>query len=197
MPRAHTISRVQPRLVVLLLALSACPDAKAPVAPAREPSVPPEVPRADALVTPESVDAWLAWHHAVAELAPPSLDAGRAGLLARARAEAEALRRVGLTPAQLDAVEDVIAAVATERLVARWSGAQALEVFEASAAQLPPERRAKAEAALADLKTRGASDGGSALEARFGADAVRAVLTREAEVTKTWEALLEARGETP
>ena len=33
------------------------------------------------------------------------------------------------------------------------------------------------------------------VEARHGVEAVRVVLTREAEVTKTWDALLEARGD--
>lgn len=182
--------------LVFLVVLSGCTEANAPVAgPAPVVAVAPTVD-AGTGVTAATVDAWLRWQQAVSKLGPVSrADGGAEGLLARARQEAALLREAGLTGAAADGVEEVVAAVVAERAVARLSGAQALDEFSASLAQLGPERKAKAEAALADLKAKTPTSDTAALEARYGAEAVRAVLTREEEVTKTWDTLLDARGD--
>lgn len=181
---------------LFLVMLFGCPEAKGP-APVSAPVV-AAAPATDAGagVTAASVDAWLRWQQAVVKLGPVSrADGGTERLLARARQEAALLREAGLSSAAADQVEEVVAAVVAERAVARLSGAQALDEFSASLAQLAPERRAKAEAALADLKAKTPTSDTAALEARYGAEAVQAVLTREAEVTKTWDTLLDARGD--
>lgn len=145
-------------------------------------------------VTAARLDAWLAWHRALAAL--PVRDGGAGELRQRARLEAALLADAGLTDAQADAIEAVVAAVVAERSVAKLTGAEALTQFKAGLQALAPEQRAKAEAALADLQARAAPQGALvAVEAQFGVDAVRVVLDREAEVTKTWDALLEARGD--
>ena len=56
-------------------------------------------------------------------------------------------------------------------------------------------RSAMREAALAATQVKTAQSSLEQVEAQHGAEAVRVVLTREAEVTKTWDALLEARGD--
>ena len=48
---------------------------------------------------------------------------------------------------------------------------------------------------MADLQARSTQGSLAPLEAQYGADAVAVVLSREAEVTRTWDALLEARGD--
>ena len=48
---------------------------------------------------------------------------------------------------------------------------------------------------LADLQAKSAQGSLVGVESQHGLEAVRVVLTREAEVTKTWDALLEARGD--
>ncbi len=101
----------------------------------------------------------------------------------------------GLTSDEADAIEEVVAAVVAERNVARLTGADALQQFRQSMAHLSVEQRLKAEAALADLQVKSAQGSLVQVEARHGVEAVRVVLTREAEVTKTWDALLEARGD--
>ncbi|MFZ5439098.1 MAG: hypothetical protein ACOZQL_03775 [Myxococcota bacterium] len=144
-------------------------------------------------VTAARLDAWLQWQRAVAQLS--GRDGGALELRQRARLEAALLADAGLTEAQADAIEAVVAAVVAERSVARITGAEALQQFKAGLAQLAPEQRAKAEAALADLQSKAAPGSLAPLEAQFGADVVRVVLDRETEVTKTWDALLEARGD--
>ena len=182
--------------LLFLVLLSGCPEPKAAVVAAPV-AVAAPAPDAGPVVNAGTVDAWLRWQQAVLALGPVRrADGGPEGLLARAREEARLLAAAGLSAATADEVEAVVAAVVAERAVARLSGAAALDEFSASLAQLAPERRAKAEAALADLKTKTpASTSTAELEARFGAEAVRAVLTREAEVTKTWDTLLDTRGD--
>jgi hypothetical protein len=55
------------------------------------------------------------------------------------------------------------------------------------------EQRAHAEAAFTEASARAAASVRPALEARFGAEAIAAILTRESEVTKTWDALLDEK----
>ena len=52
-----------------------------------------------------------------------------------------------------------------------------------------------AETALTDLQARSTQASLAQVETQHGVEAVRVVLTREADVTRTWDALLEARGE--
>lgn len=142
------------------------------------------------VVTEARLAAWLEWQKALAAL--PASDAGiDAGdvMRKRARVELSLLADAGLTIEQADALEAVISAVVAERNVGRLSGADALAQFKAGLAQLTPEQRAKAEKAIADLQAKG-QQGSAAVEAQFGSEAVRVVLTREAEVIKAWDALL-------
>lgn len=153
----------------------------------------------DGGVTLARLDAWLAWHAALAKLPPLGRRDGGASdeLRQRAREEARLLAEVGLTSAAVEQVEAAVAAVVAERTVAHLTGAEALAQFTEALAALPPEQRTRAEAALSATPGRG--DGGSlaALEAALGAETVRVVLLREAEVTRTWDTLLHARGEGP
>ena len=156
-----------------------------------------EVIDAGPIVTAARLGAWLTWQQAVAGL--PALGRGDGGrgaqLRARARQEAALLADAGLTSEQADAIEAVVAAVVAERNVAKLTGADALAQFRSGMKQLSVEQRVKAEAALADLQAKSVQGSLVPVEAEHGAEAVRVVLTREAEVTKTWDALLEARGD--
>jgi hypothetical protein len=138
---------------------------------------------------PGRIDSWLRWQAAVAGL---DRDGGQASALRRARAERALLDEARLTAADVEAVEGLVAAVVAERTVARLSGSQALDRFGAALDVLTPEQRARAQAALEATGPR--SDGGAlpGLVERLGVEAVRAVLDREAEVTRAWEAQLEA-----
>lgn len=186
--------------LVAALALAGCPrssettDASAPVA---------EAPSRDAglWLTPEALDAWLRYQRELSTLPPVARGDGgavmaRADVKARAHAEAALLADAGLTVDQVDRIEALVAAIVTERTLAKLSGGDALQQFEGALAGLSPEQRAKAEAALTDLEAKTPVGSLAKVEDEFGADAVRLVLTREAEVTKTWDALLDAtRGE--
>jgi hypothetical protein len=156
-----------------------------------------EVVDAGPVVTEERVDRWVAWHKAIAAIAVTGADGGR-DLRRLAREEARLLKESGLTSDDADTIEAVVAAVVAERSVAKLTGADALAQFRAGLAQLGPEQRLKAEAAIAELQAQApaaAARSMAPLEAQFGVDAVHAVLAREAEVTRTWDALLEARGD--
>jgi hypothetical protein len=147
------------------------------------------------MVTEARLGAWLQWQQAVAALPALGRLDGGGELRRRARQEAMLLADAGLSSDQADAIEAVVAAVVAERNVARLTGADALAQFRLGMKQLGPEQRAKAEAALADLQAKSTQGSLTAVEEQHGAEAVRVVLTREAEVTKTWDALLEARGD--
>lgn len=174
---------------------------------------PPSAPRATAadsgtlvgglvdagpLVTEERLAAWLKWQAALAALPSLSRTDGGPGpteLRARARQEALLLTDAGLTNEQADAIEAVVAAVVAERNVARITGADALQQFKEGMAHLSVEQRVKAEAALAATQIKVPQGSLKQVEEQHGAEAVRVVLTREAEVTKTWDALLDARAD--
>ena len=137
------------------------------------------------------LDGWLRWQAGLQALAAAGRrDGGASSPRRRARLEQALLADAGLTAAEAEAVEAVVAGVVAERTVERLSATRALARFSAALGALGPEQRAAAQAALEESRT----DGGGAapaLEARFGAQAVQAVLAREAEVTRAWEALLE------
>lgn len=149
------------------------------------------------LVTEARLAAWLSWQQALAGLPPLGRADGGGGaeLRRRARQEAALLAAAGLTSDQADGIEAVVAAVVAERNVARLTGADALQQFRAGVTQLGDEQRLKAEAALADLQAKSTQGSLAPVESQYGVEAVRVVLTREPEVTKTWDALLEARGD--
>jgi hypothetical protein len=184
------------RFLVAFVLFLGCPKPE-PVGPVD--SGPAIVEELDAgpMVTEARLDAWLRWQQAMAALPPLGrADGGGGGeLRARARQEAALLADAGLTSDQADALEAVVAAVVAERNVAKLTGADALAQFRSGMKTLGPEQRAKAEAALADLQAKSVQGSLGPVEAVYGAEAVRVVLTKEAEVTKTWDALLEARGD--
>lgn len=190
------------RALVLLVVggLTACPKPTA----APDASAPgPQVAAVDAgsWLTAEALDGWLRYQRGATALAPVGRGDGgvvtaRDEVKARARAEAALRADAGLTVEQVDRIEALVAAVVTQRTLAKLSGGDALQQFEGALVELGPEQRAKAEAALTELKGKAPAPSLAAAEAEFGADAVRLVLTRESEVTKTWDALLDAtRGE--
>ncbi len=141
---------------------------------------------AGAPLTAGLLDAWLRWQARGA-----LLDAG-ADVRVRAGEEARLLRSVGLTPADAERVEALVAAVVSERNLERISGAEALAQFRASLAQLSEAQRVKAGAALGAATVDGGGGLPQATQA-FGPEAVALVLAREAEVTRAWEALLQAQ----
>ncbi len=117
-----------------------------------------------------------------------------AGAQGRARRERSIRTDAGLTEDEVDRIEDVVAAVVTQRNLAKLTGGDAVKQFEQATASLTAAQRAKAEQAMADLRARAAqSTNLDAERARFGEDAVRAVMAHEAEVTKMWDALVEAK----
>lgn len=184
------------RWCALTLLLLACPPMRAPGAVDSGPTV-VEVVDAGGLVTEARLAAWLSWQQAISVLpAGQRTDGGvGAGLRRRARQEAALLLDAGLSSDQVDAIEAVVAAVVAERNVARLTGAEALQQFRSGMAHLSVEQRLKTEAALGDLQAKSALNSLGAVETLYGVEAVRVVLTREAEVTRTWDALLEARGD--
>jgi hypothetical protein len=184
--------RVSLHVFALALVLTGCPRSEVVRAAPDASVVGDAVLDAGAVVTEARLDAWLSWQRALAQA--PAFDGGDA-LRRRARAELAALADAGLTVSQVDAIEAVVAAVVAERSVAKLTGADAVAQFKGALAELSAEQKAKAEAALAELQAKGAQNSLAGVEAQYGVEAVRVVLTREAEVTKTWDALLEARGD--
>ncbi len=174
--------------LLLAAALAACPNpAAVVVVDAGGSQV--ATPDAGAQVTSSKVDAWLRWQALVTALPVPD---GGLDVRGRARDEAKLLREVGLSSNDADRVEAVVAAVVAERNVAKISGAEALSHFKDGLAQLSPEQRAKAEAAVSDLQAKSPPVSLAPVELEFGGESVRAVLAREAEVTRAWDALLAA-----
>ena len=182
------------RWLGLCLLLLGCPKPPEPMAGDAGPAI-SEIPDAGPVVTEARLAAWLQWQQALAALPALGRPDGGGELRRRARQEAMLLADAGLTSDQADEIEAVVAAVVAERNVAKLTGADALAQFRAGMKQLGEEQRAKAEAALADLQAKSTQGSLTAVEEQHGAEAVRVVLTREAEVTKTWDALLEARGD--
>lgn len=174
--------------LLLVASLAACPKPE-PVALVDAGVSQIAMADAGAQVTVEKVDAWLRWQASVMALPVP--DAGL-DVRVRARDEAKLLREVGLSSSDADAIEAVVAAVVAERNVAKISGAEALAHFKEGLAQLSPEQRTKAEAAITDLQAKSPPASLAPVELEFGGEAVRAVLAREVDVTRAWDALLAA-----
>lgn len=181
----------------LTLLFLACPPSTAPSGTADAGPAVGAVVDAGGVVTEARLAAWLSFQQAVSALPVVQRTDGGAGAEFRLRARQEAVLLVdaGLSSEQADAIEAVVAAVVAERNVASLTGADALQQFRAGMAHLSVEQRLKAEAALVDLQAKSTQGSLRAVETLHGVEAVRVVLTREGEVTKTWDALLEARGD--
>ena len=145
------------------------------------------------------VSAWVRYAGFLASQGPAQqADGGplpNAQLLARATADAEMRADAGLSEAQIDAIEELVADFVAIRGTVKLTGADALAEFEKVAAKMPFEQRKKAEAALAELRTQtNVPVSLGPLEARYGKSAVEAVVAAEAQVTQSWEALMNAQG---
>lgn len=175
---------------VLLHLILACTSCAKPALPQPDAGLPQPEVDAGPMVTEVRLGAWLRWQQALQAL--PQQDAGdRSTLRQRARQEAALLSENGLTSEQAEAIEAVVSAVVAERNVARLTGADALGEFRARIQQLSPEQRLKAEAALVELQAKSAHGSLASVVEVYGPEAVRVVLTREAEVVQTWDALFE------
>ena len=143
-------------------------------------------------LTTSALDAWLGWQAELA-LVAPRLDGGTAREVARRRAwrEVRSLADAGLTFDEVDRIEAVVAVVATEwnveRLATGGPGARQGNALD----DLSEAQRARAEAALKGPLERSTS--GAALEARFGAEAMRVLESRRARVSSAWDALVDSR----
>ncbi len=140
-----------------------------------------------------ALDAWLGWQVAMAGQKSVA-DGGLPRLLAmrRARFEAQRLADAGLTFDEVDRIEAIVAVAVTEWNLERLAGAGERSRFNAALVGLSEAQRAQAEAALGGSSTR---SNPALLEARFGAETVRVLETREVELTRAWDALTEAKGE--
>jgi hypothetical protein len=186
--------RVRVSLVLLLLSCSrptatvALPAAQ--VALVVDAGTPPDAGWA---LTGAKVEAWLRVQRSLAT--PGPTDAGlRDEVRRRARFEVAVLADAGLTRADVDQLEDCIAPFVAERNVERLSGTEAVAQFKRALDDLTPEQRQHAEAAFAAAKSNASPL--PALEAKLGPEALKVLLDHEADVTRTWDALLDARGET-
>lgn len=179
----------------LAAALLACPGRAPPSATDGGSARAAERADASTELTAQQLDAWLAWQRT---LISRRADAGRgarpdASVASRARAELLLAVDAGLSVADIDAVEDAVGLFVTERTAERLSGAAAVSQFKTVLAGLPPEQRARAEAAFTEASAKAAPSPLPALEARLGPASLQLLLAREAELTSAWDALLEGR----
>jgi hypothetical protein len=183
------------RLVLLTLLLLGCPDRREvpSASPRTESGRPTAESFTDSGVSAAKLDAWLRYHHALRTI---SSDDGGIDVKGKALKERGVRAQMGLTEADVDKIEDLVAAVVTQRTIATFTGAQALRGFDKVTLTLKPEQRFKVEEAFGDVKAR-AQLGASldAERAKFGDEAVTLVLSREAELTEVWDSLLNGRGE--
>lgn len=182
-------------LLLLSLVLVACPERKqAPVeaAVARELTVVSS--DAGVAVTVAKLDAWLTYHQQLRALV--SDDGGALDMKAKAKRERALREDLQLSEPELDAIEELVGAVVSHRTISRLTGAEAVKEFDKVTLGLKAEQREKVEQAFGDVRTRAQAVASlDAERAKFGADAVALVLAREAEVTATWDALLDGKGE--
>lgn len=180
-------------LALLPLVLLGCPErvAVSPVAPPAPVAV--EAPDAGVAVTAAKVEAWLGYHRELKALATE--DGGEPDAKTKAKAERALRERLGLTEPELEHLEALISAVVAQRTIGRLTGAEAVREFDKATIALKPEQRQKVEQAFGDVRTRAQQAASLEAErARFGDEAVSLVLAREAEVTATWDSLLDGRG---
>lgn len=144
-------------------------------------------------MTAEKLDAWLRYHRALAAITADAgaLDASQLAVLERSER-----KKVQLSEAELDLLEDCVSAVVAQRTVAQLTGAQAVKEFEKATAGLKAEQRQKVEAAFGDVRLKAQQAASlDAERAKFGDAAVELVLAREAELGATWNSLLDGRGD--
>lgn len=197
MPPVRGVPRLAP---IVVLSLAACPAPRPTVADAGLAVVAPERGvDAGFTLTPQKLDAWLAYAGFV--LAFPPLGKSDGGLRdevqRRARLDEKFKADAGLSEQDVDAIEELVGAVVAQRNISRITGADAVKELERATLELKEEQRAQAQKALAEIKAKTAP--GAALtdeRARYGDENVRVLLTRETEVTKTWDALMDVRGDT-
>lgn len=131
--------------------------------------------------------AWLGWQQSLAS-AHRANDGGDS-LLARVKREDASREAAGLTEAEADAVETLVAAAAMRRAARVAANADALREVREGLGRLGPEQRMKAEAILGAAPATVSSDVAS-LERQFGAAAVNAVQSHEKELLDIWESAL-------
>lgn len=171
-----------------LLLFLGCPERRhgAPAAPA----VAPPVTDGGSGSAEALLARWLEYHRLLRETVP-----GDAGVEARARAERSVRQQVSLSEAELDSIEGCVASVVSARAIAKLTGAEALRDFDRAVAGASAEQRAKIDQAFGELRARSKSVSLEAERAAWGDAAVDAVLAREAQVTETWDRLVDARGD--
>jgi hypothetical protein len=183
-------------IAIAALGLNACPESErlkkeTPLSPAVATA---EVADAGWTLTAGTLEAWLAYHRGAAGLV--AVDGGRLDVMDRARAEVALRRSLKLSEVDLERTDEVVAAVVAQRTIATLTGAEAVKEFEKVTQGLKPEQRQKVEQAFGDVRARAQQVASLDQErARFGGAAVDAVLVREAEVTKVWNALMDGRGD--
>ncbi len=182
--------------LLLALLLAACPERKqAPVeaAAVQQPSIAAAID-AGITLTPAKLDAWLTYHQRLRAFV--SDDGGALDMKAKAKRERALREELQLSELELDALEELVGAVVAQRTISRLTGAEAVKEFDKVTLSLKAEQREKVEQAFGDVRTRAQAVASlDAERAKFGADAVSMVLAREAEVTATWDALLDGKGE--
>lgn len=180
---------------LLALVLMGCPPrSEEPTTAASPPTSPGSPLQGTPTITAEKLDAWLRYHQALAEL---SKDAGT-NIKRLSVLERDSRQRAGLSEAELDSLEECISAVVAQRTIAKLTGAEAVRDFDKVTLGLKPEQRQKVEAAFGDVRAK--AQHAASLEAeraKFGEEAVSVVLAREAEVTATWNSLLDVREAKP
>lgn len=182
--------------LLLALLLVACPERKqVAVEPAPvERTTTAESPDAGITLTVAKLDAWLTYHRQLRALV--SDDGGALDMKAKAKRERSLREDLQLSEPELDSIEELVGAVVAQRTISRLTGAEAVKEFDKVTLGLKAEQREKVEQALGDVRTRAQAVASlDAERAKFGADAVAMVLAREAEVTATWDALLDGKGE--
>lgn len=193
-PTATKVANVIRLLMCLPAGCAACrpvvsgaTDASVTISAARVPGVDAGWP-----LTEAKVDAWLSYQRKVR--AKVEVGAVQFSVTELARHEHAVRADAGLSEEEVDHIEDVVAAVVTSRNVSKLTGVEALREFERVAASLPETQRSQVDLAMRELRTK--AQRAASLEpekARFGVEAVGAVLAREAEVTAMWDALVEAK----
>jgi hypothetical protein len=184
-------------LTIAALGLNACPQSERlkKETPPAAPAVTAEAADAGWTLRSGTLEAWLSYHRGVAGLL--AADGGRLDVMARARAELALRRSLGLSEVDLERTDEVVAAVVAQRTIATLTGAEAVKEFEKVTQGLKPEQRQKVEQAFGDVRARAQQVASLDPErTRFGDSAVDAVLAREVEVTKLWNALMDGRGDT-
>ncbi len=161
------------------------------------------------VVTPEKIDAFIAYQKKMLEVWAGTLedlerlegkaDAGMAAVnevvdaaRRRGRAEEAAREATGLTEREVGFLEALVGDVIAKRSLGKSMNLDGLvRQIEATKAALPPEQREAVEKSIAEMKKQQADLQSLADERqKYGSANVDAVLARESELTKNWEALL-------